>query len=521
MKRMALIFALAAVAILLVSCAEPQPAGIPAELRAIMEANRAIALPPLHPDFESLIDSILTPDFNPETAARIAEVLRRQAIISPPHPGRFVTNPHPLHPSMRISHALLAEEIHYFFDLLRYLYVGYQYFGGDEVFLPVRDSMLERLAETGDPLPVQSYLIQILLPPLRAVISDNHFAVHGGRVFFAPRHGLYRCDAITLRRDGGAFVAEIDGAAYKVIETTLRCGRVVDGVAPTITREGEFAFMFGHFARVGDPGAREMEALLESAATGERRSISMELRLLSTPHPPPSSLPAGALVAGREVGGVWVVENRRLFTFQGGFPYGDSFYQAGREARGRPVVVIDIRGHGGGYIDAALPFLYALAGRAPSSGAAFMAFTRDFPSELAGLQPAPEPRQPGDLPLGWRSPIPFSASETIPNDTFVIVLTNNRVSSAGDLLVGYLRQLENVLFVGTNTHGNVIGGGMTDETYTRLPHSGLTVEFGSWLRLRPDLSQFEGVGFLPDLWVPPGEALERALAFVERYGLNR
>ena len=519
MKRMTAVFAIAASAILLASCADPQPAGIPAELRAIMETNRAIALPPLHPDFENLIDSLFTSDFSPETAARIAEVLRQQAIISPPHPGRFVTNPHPIHPSMRISHALLAEEIHYFFDLLRYLYVGYQYFGGDEVFLPIRDSMLERLAETGDPLPVQLYLIQILLPPLRAVISDNHFAVHGGRVFFAPSYGLYRCDAITLRRDGGAFVAEIDGAAYKVIETTLRCGRAVDGVAPTITREGEFAFMFGHFARVGDPGAREMAALLESAATGERRFISMELRLLSTLPPPPSNLPAGALVAGREVDGVWVVENRSLMTAQGSFPGGDPFYQAGREASGRPVVVIDIRGHRGGYVNAAFPFAYGFTGQELNHGCAFMIFTRDFPAELAAL--SPEPRLPGDLPLGWRTFMPFSESEPIPNDTFVIVLMDNRASSAGDMLVGYLRQLENALFVGTNTHGNFIVGGMAPETYTRLPHSGVRIEFGSWLALRPDLSQFEGIGFLPDLWVPPGESLERVLAFVERYGLNR
>ena len=485
-----------------------------------MEANRAIALPPLHPDFENLIDSILTSDFNPETAARVAEVLRRQAAISPPHPGRFASGPPLLNPSLALSHALIAEEIHYFFDLLRYMYVGYQYFGGDDVFLPMRDSMLERLAGMSDPLLAQTFLHRILLPPLRGAISDNHFAIQN-MVLFAPRHGMHMCDGVTLRRDGSAFVAEIDGAVYRIVETALRCGRVVDGVAPTLTREGELAFAFGYFARANDPGAREMSALLENAATGERRSLLVDLRLVSTPPPPPSNKPPGALIAGREVDGVWVVENRRLMTYQGGFPDRDSFYRAGYEARGRPVVVIDIRGHGGGYIDAALPFLRALAGRAPSSGAAFMAFTRDFPSALAGLQPAPEPRQPGDLPLGWRSPMPFSASETIPNDAFAIVLMDNRASSTGDMLVGYLRQLENALFVGTNTRGNVIVGGMADETWTRLPRSGLALEFGSWLTLRPDLSQFEGVGFMPDLWVPPGESLERALAFVERYGLNR
>jgi len=54
-----------------------------------------------------------------------------------------------------------------------------------------------------------------------------------------------------------------------------------------------------------------------------------------------------------------------------------------------------------------------------------------------------------------------------------------------------------------------------------LPHSGLDIIFSTYMNLRPDLSLFEGVGFLPDLWVPPVESLDRVLAFVERYGLNR
>jgi len=39
------------------------------------------------------------------------------------------------------------------------------------------------------------------------------------------------------------------------------------------------------------------------------------------------------------------------------------------------------------------------------------------------------------------------------------------------------------------------------------------------LNVRPDLSQFEGVGFAPDLWVPPDDSLNRVLRFIERYGI--
>jgi len=125
MKR-TFLSAIAASALLLASCADTQPEGIPEELRAIMDANREIALPPLHPDFESMIDSLFTAGFNPETAARVAEVLSRQAEGGA---GTARANP-----TGALSHALIADEINYLFDLLRYLYVGYQLFGGDEVF---------------------------------------------------------------------------------------------------------------------------------------------------------------------------------------------------------------------------------------------------------------------------------------------------------------------------------------------------------------------------------------------------
>jgi len=107
--------------------------------------------------------------------------------------------------------------------------------------------------------------------------------------------------------------------------------------------------------------------------------------------------------------------------------------------------------------------------------------------------------------------------EFIPNKNLVIILMDNRTTSAGEVFVGYLRQLENVLFVGANTHGNFVSAAIIR---TSLQFSNLDIVFGSQLNLRPDLSQFEGVGFMPDLWVPPGESLERVLAFIERCGLN-
>ena len=512
MKRMAAILALAATALLLASCAEPRPpASLPAELREIMSANRAIALPSLHPDFDIVVDGLLTQGFDQETAARVAELTSRQALARGGAVRRFPS------PTDTLSHALIAEEIHYFFDLLRYLYVGYQFFGGDAVFLPMRDAMLERLAGTSDPLRVSAYLSGLLIPPLREAIGDNHFSVNG-TTLEAPRHGLFMNDEIILRRGGSGFVAEIDGEAYRLVETITHDGRVAEGVLPTIARNGEFVFAFGYFSEIDAFGDREMTAVLENAATGKRRSEIVGLRLVDSPVQE-STAPAGTYVVGREANGVKIIENRSLLTAEGGEPDCEPFFRLGYAARGRPVVVIDLRGHRGGFIAPAAGLFYGLTGRTPISGSAFASFALDSPARLADLEPAP--RLPGDLPPGWRAEVPFVESAPIPHENVVIVLTDNRTASAGDMAVGYLRQLENALFVGTNTSGNLVAGYMSPETRIALPRSGAEIAFGGWLNLRPDLSRFEGVGFLPDLWVPPGESLERVLAFVERYGLAR
>ena len=141
--------------------------------------------------------------------------------------------------------------------------------------------------------------------------------------------------------------------------------------------------------------------------------------------------------------------------------------------------------------------------------------TVSFTGNSVSMSDTPDPAW--DRPLFPTSVSRIPPREAIPNGNLAIVLTDKNTGSAGEIFVGFLRQLENVIVVGSNTRGmfltNSIGSAL-------LPHSKLPVRFGTRLNFRPDLSQFEGVGFMPDLWVPPGESLERVLRFIEREGLE-
>ena len=485
---------------LLVACSKQEsepPAGIPAHLRDIIEANRAVALPPFPDDFRERANAFLTQGLTRQDDLRISR--ERGHMFYDPRQNIRDVGPGD-HLASRIPREDAARDIDFLFELIKYGYAGYQYFGGDDVFLPIRADMLERLERMPQEITGTALLRDILVPGLAPAIADNHFQLHNA-VLEPPRLSARMNDDFILRPASEGFVTVIDTVEHRLIEATF-LGQRVEGVLPTLTREGEAAYAFGHFARWDHLGPQPLSVLLESAETGERLAFDLRLQIMRNFSSPP------VLLHQHEINGVPVAVNRTLME-----PYitrdaTQKFHEAGASLRGAPAVVLDLRGHGGGESTPMLALIEALSGSRPSSGRAFGEFSlRSNTTGKGGF----------GVPPVWAAHIgPFAP--TLTNESLIVVLADNKMGSAGDRIVSYLRELENVIFVGTNTSGTLVTG---DVRRYALPRSGIAVIFGAMLNLRPDFSQFEGVGFMPDLWVQPEESLQRALAFIERYGLNR
>jgi len=516
MKSIAPPIVIFAAIFILMACDE-RSSGIPLELHEIMLRNRTDSISmPLWP-FDETEMAFLTPNLNVENDIRIAEIVRRQAarIIVPTVPG---VSPFAIqrisHLTSFIEHAKLVSEIYFMFDLLRYGYAGYQYFGGDDVFLPLRKSMLEKLEGLPNPLRVSSYLTDILVPPLRDVIADNHFMVHDRRME-APRYTLFMNEDFVIRNTRNGFMTEVDNSAHKILEITARDGQPIEGILPTLTAQGEFAWTFGLMASVSDFNAREMTVSFEDAITGERHSRTVHLRRID-----PLPRRTATLLSQRKIAGVTVLEH----TY--GFSYAPEvlaeFFYSGDSMRNKSLFVLDLQGHRGGFRSLRHEWLRGYAGEDSVNILALNEFGLvTFTSmELHRVPPDAVQRFVDETeiaPPDWILPT-VPPNQIIPNENLVIVLMDNETSSLGEMFVAHLRQLENVLFVGANTRGAIA---FTSIVRTVMPYSELDIMFGTTLNLRPNLSQLEGVGFMPDLWVPPGESLERVLRFIERYGLAR
>jgi len=488
---------------------------LPAELREIINGNREIALPSPHPYLMDIIVG-LAPRFDAVEDARIAEILRQRRRMHDWWSGTNFQDSAGTDPlDVFLTHEQLGEEIRFLFDLLRNGYGGYQYFGGDDVFLSIRDALLERLAGMDNPLQVYSYLNDLILPALQDVIADNHFWIHDVRLG-TPARVPYMSDEFILRRSDNCFITEIDGSMYRVIEIT-RNAQPVGGTLPTLTPEGEFVWAFGLLTLEGPRDVMEITVLLENTATGENHSRIVNLSKVAAAPPRPRY----PMIVTRELGGITIMESRSFHP--GSRDDRDNFLRSGYALRDRPVLIIDLNGNSGGR--AAYPHDwvrlytgYELTGFMlffqPRSQVSIELQDYLIPYQLSTIFRARRVGSTTEEPSGGIGFLVQMAP--IPNENLVIVLMDNNVASAGELFVGHLRQLENVLVVGTNTMGALISGSTGK---TSLPHSGLRITFGTSISMRLDLSPFEGVGFMPDLWVPPGESLERVLRFIERYGL--
>ena len=107
----------------------------------------------------------------------------------------------------------------------------------------------------------------------------------------------------------------------------------------------------------------------------------------------------------------------------------------------------------------------------------------------------------------------------VEHDKMLIILVGKYSASASEWLLDLAYNVENVLIVGENTSGAIIG--MTSKI--SLPNSACQVDIGSGkVSLFPEdegyMEEFRGV--YPDIWVPAGEAEDLVLQFLKHYGVT-
>jgi hypothetical protein len=107
-----------------------------------------------------------------------------------------------------------TEDVMILFDLLKHWYGAYEYFGGDAVFLPLRDELVASLADTESMLTFT--FSQMIQNVLSQALADNHFLFDGAVIgvqynFFVWETPFVRSENGLRERETGRYLTEVAG----------------------------------------------------------------------------------------------------------------------------------------------------------------------------------------------------------------------------------------------------------------------------------------------------------------------
>ena len=388
--------------------------------------------------------------------------------------------------SVTIAHARADVELA--FELLAYGYGGYAYFGGDEVFLSIRDGILAQLERLDGPVETET-LGRLLWEGLSPVMVDRHFHVFANGWSSAEEAPPYVQSTWCVR---DLYFDDPTGIDPRYVKRTIGpdgaityCLAVVcpDGGAlpPSMTIEGEERTL--EWRRAAPAGVNRVgeAAVLSETTVGAER--------------------------------IPVLANRLLYAYPERL---EEFAATAARYREEPLFILDLRGHGGGNDGWATQWLtdFSVQTVSPKSMWCIKGTNISLAAwEEAGLDPSSYGLT--DSLGGWS--VSIHDGTIWETDNTVFVLIDQNVASAGESFVSQLAMGRRVVLVGSNTMGDLNFGNVSA---FYLAHSGISLRFGASLSFRDRLENNEGVGYFPDLWVRPDDSLDAVARLCRYYGLT-
>ncbi len=412
----------------------------------------------------------------------------------------------------RVTFSQAKQDVDLLFRVFRYCYGAFEYFGGDEVFGKAQAAVLDDLNALGVSFDA-SDMTTVLRKHL-AFIQDGHFYINTSPI--PELQSYFSTKELIFEQDKQGYFSQIDGEKQYLLS--------IDGDTETegymklsIGSDGRLTYRLG---MLDDANARNK--VVNVAFEKTTVSLMLDNAAFTQTYDP---LPAYSEDWEAEV----PVVACRDYTQEDSFR---SFVGAAIRLREEPMAILDLRGNRGGDGGAVQAWLnnydyYGIAKNLYGKGA-FQLTTRAssyiFACNLSSYSYPTAHNDPYDYLMhlyqsGENGCILQKEDAKLSWNNakgLLFVLMDNHIASGGEWLLAALRTRENVIFVGTNSAGMILGSGGQN---IALPNSKIHFAFGNSLLLSYDERVFqEGRGFLPDIWVS-GDALERVNALIAYYKL--
>jgi hypothetical protein len=417
-------------------------------------------------------------------------------------------------PPGKIAPEQAAEDVERLFTLLSHGYSGYGFYNQGGEFDQAKTNILHELSTK--PSWSADAFAGLLHEQLRFIV-DRHMSI-GEYKFSEHSDFWYDTDLeLTLGDDGYQF--EAGGEMFTLV--SINDADPTPFLLPSLNKEGEPVYRVGLLSK-GEPSPLSLTAVSEA---GERQ---FDVKFQRSDFDYYSK----DIFKEDVIGGIPVVRMRSFSDINSDEL--DQFVESARDLRGEPVVIVDLRGNGGGnerwtslwiqnltgvrpesvFVFSELESVTSMIGRAN----AFVYWDHQgadlelFRTEAARYTRVAESIESGTRQPHWTGPR-YPHIPLIENDTTVVVITNDLVASSGEGFVMRMSQAENVVVVGENTMGALTFGNISTH---QLPNSKLMVWIPINFNLFPDQELRESVGLVPDLWVPAADAVNNTVAAIRR-----
>lgn len=373
-----------------------------------------------------------------------------------------------------LSREQMVEDIGYLFDALYACYGNYDRMGGQAAFDAAEQAILEECAQH-DFLRAEDF--QELLLSHLAFVKDAHFQIQSQKAnprwypFYFREAAFYLDDGHYITADRKT-VASVDG--YDDLSRLFR---------RSISPEGEIVY----YPVVLKDSTTCDETLTVHYTDGSTQVLQCEPYDYQEQFENPDQLAIPEVHYDNDIPVLQV--NAMQPQTQAALDWNEGFQEGAKVLRDSSIGILDLRFNGGGDGGAAARWLkdYAKTG-VPSNALFFEAFSG---SQLSSAR---------DL---W-----------VENDGLLVILTSKRTASAAEWLIDAAYNLENVLVVGDNTCGAMVGS----ISHIQLKNSKLMIGIGISQGIIPDTNDYfeEYRGFYPDLWVPADEAETLVVKLLEK-----
>lgn len=429
----------------------------------------------------------------------------------------------------RISKEAALEDADYLFGILKYVYGGYGYYGGDEVFEKTKTRVINRINAQDDLSIID--LNTIFLEHL-SFITDGHMSIDG--VSVNKKHILnYYCNQkIEVKKNNKGFYYIVNDKKryFKSINNDNDINRYLK---LSINESGELIYYIGLLQN--DKNAK-VSLPIEYKLDSDIRDDEIKLSKVSQKiHKNQTAFEQ------KTIQGIPVLICRRLNDKpeENTLKY---FSESGLKLKEENVFIIDLRGNLGGS-DIWCEFWFENYTNAPPQKIDIHHMKRysklylynqkkeynidvtpflkkyDMPKLNEAVKSYYESRNEvlnNKVYDTWQ--VEKSGGEWVNNESVIFVLMDKGVASSCESFITQLKTVDNVVFVGSNTMGCTA---VSDEQTMYLPNSNLRVYLGVGLDLIKYPPHFvDSVGFKPDIWLDNEDMLERVINLCNRYNLK-